>query len=109
MLMLCAGKDCAKKHPTAFEALTKRADDAGCAVDFVKCQGSCEGPTAVVHNGNTVRWFERLAKPKTQRDLVALASGAAAEPSARLTKHELTGKARTKAAKRLERQGRLST
>lgn len=106
--MLCAGKDCAEKHPTAFAALTKRAGDAGCAVEFVKCQGSCEGPTAVVHDGSAVRWFERLAKPKSQRDLVALATGETTEPSTRLTRRELTGKARAKAAKRLRRQGRLS-
>ena len=99
--MLCTGKDCARKHPTAFEDLTARAAAAGCAVEFVKCQGSCSGPTAVVHDGERFRWFEDLEKPKARRDLVAFATNVTAELPSRLAQRELTGKDLAKAERKL--------
>ncbi len=103
-LMLCVGKDCAKKHPTAFDDLARRARAGGCDVDFVKCQGSCTGPTAVMHDGDRYRWFEDLAKTKARKDLVALATGASTEVSDRLATRELTGRARAKAERKLSAQ-----
>lgn len=106
LLMLCAGKDCARKEARAFEDLVTRAGAGGCTVEFVKCQGSCTGPTAVVHDGVRLRWFERLDKPGARRDLVAFATGTAVEMPKRLAKRELTGKSRDKAHRRLAAQQR---
>ncbi|MFN3219683.1 MAG: hypothetical protein ACE367_24625 [Acidimicrobiales bacterium] len=106
LLMLCAGKDCARKESGAFEDLVTRAGAGGCTVEYVKCQGSCTGPTAVVHDGARLRWFERLDKPGVRRDLVAFAAGTAVEIPKRLAKRELTGRSRDKAHRRLAAQKR---
>jgi hypothetical protein len=101
LLMLCIGKDCAREHPREFDDLVERARAGGCAVEFVRCQGSCTGPTAVLHDGERMRWFERLDGAKARRDVVALAGGTSVELSKRLAKRELTGTARDKARRRL--------
>jgi hypothetical protein len=106
LLMLCAGKDCSRKRSRAFDDLVTRAGAGGCTVEFVKCQGSCSGPTAIVHDGERLRWFERLDKPGARRDLITFATGTAVEISNRLAKRELTGRSRDKAHRRLTAQQR---
>lgn len=102
-LLLCAGKDCFRKEKKAFKNLEDSAGNAGLQLHKIKCQGTCEGPTAVVPTPCGPRWFEALDCPKLQTDLVSFATGAEA-PSRRLTKRELTGKRKKKAAKKLSSQ-----
>jgi hypothetical protein len=106
LLMLCTGKDCARKQSRAFQDLVDRAGAGGCTVEFVRCQGSCSGPTAVVHDGHRLRWFEKLDKPGARRDLVSFATGTAVEIPKRLAKRELTGRSRDRAQRRLAAQRR---
>ncbi len=105
-LLLCKGNDCFKKNRRAFDALKRTADRAGLKVEMVKCQGACSGPTAVVIGGDGPRWFEDLTGTKVQLDVCELAASTAdaPKPSKRLRSRELTGKARSKAAKRLAKQ-----
>ncbi len=101
LLLLCEGKDCAKKQKCAYRKLAKAAGDAEVTVGLIGCQGSCTGPTAVVVDENGPRWFEDLKKPKSHEDVIALATGRATKPSKRLKKRELKGKQRKRALKRI--------
>jgi len=107
-LLLCESKDCKKKKASDFKALTRRVKAAGIDSGAVKCQGSCVGPTAVLFEQGEPRWFENLGSTRAQDDLVEaavrLGKGKSAKPSKRLRKRELTGKQRTRAAKRLQKQ-----
>ncbi len=100
-LLLCHGSSCAKKQRSAFNRLSNAATRAGLDPVAIKCQGSCEGPTAVLHIGGTYQWFERLGSKGAQADLLELAVGDRTEASNRLKKRELTGKQRAKAARKL--------
>lgn len=100
-VMLCGGKDCAKKQRSAFKNLRSTLRSAGATVTPVECQGSCAGPTAVIRIGGDVRWFERLQGASSQHDLAEIAVGERSEVTRRLAKRELTGKKRAKAAKKL--------
>ena len=102
-LLLCAGKDCFKKQRPAFEDLRSSAIDAGLSLSLVKCQGSCKGPTAVVQTPEGPRWFEALDTKKLRKDLVSFAVDTS-ELSRKLTKRELQGKKKNKAAKKLAAQ-----
>jgi len=102
-LFLCAGKDCFRKQRLAFNDLRSSAIDAGLDLCMVKCQGSCKGPTAVVQTPGGPRWFEALDSKKVRNDLVSFAVEPS-EPSKKLTKRELQGKKRNKAAKKLAAQ-----
>lgn len=101
-VLLCAGKDCFAKRRSDFKSLRRAADDAGLCVDLVRCQGSCAGPTAVLHIDGDPRWFEKLQSAKAQRDVIDLARGEIDEPTKRLRARELTGKRRKKARKKLK-------
>ncbi len=100
-LLLCVGKDCKKAHRQAFDRLESRANKAGLSVAFVKCQGSCEGPTAVVQTKDGPRWFEKLQSDKACEQVIEFAASPRRGPAKKLTKLELTGKKRAKAAKKL--------
>lgn len=102
-LFLCAGKDCFKKQRPAFNDLRSSAIDAGLELCMVKCQGSCKGPTAVVQTPKGPRWFEALDSKQLRSDLVAFAVEPS-KPSKKLTKRELQGKKKNKAAKKLAAQ-----
>jgi len=102
-LFLCAGKDCFKKQRPAFDDLRSSAIGAGLQLCMVKCQGSCKGPTAVVQTPSGPRWFEALDSKKLRTDLVSFAVDPS-EPSQKLTKRELQGKKKNKAAKKLAAQ-----
>jgi hypothetical protein len=102
-LFLCAGKDCFKKQRPAFNDLRSSAIDAGLDLCMVKCQGSCKGPTAVVQTSEGPRWFEALDTKRLRTDLVSFAVDPS-EPSKKLTKRELQGKKKNKAAKKLASQ-----
>lgn len=103
-LLLCDRKSCAKSEKCAFKDLQKQAKRAEVPVEFVGCQGSCSGPTAVVIDENGPRWFEDLSKRKARTDVIALVTQEATKPSKRLKKRELTGKQRKRAAKKLVKQ-----
>lgn len=102
-LFLCAGKDCFKKQRPAFNDLRSSAIDAGLQLCMVKCQGSCKGPTAVVQTPSGPRWFEALDSKSVRTDLVSFAVNQST-PSKKLTKREITGKTKKKAAKKLASQ-----
>ena len=100
-LLVCEGKDCAKKQSCAYAKLLKAAKTADVGVQLIGCQGSCTGPTAVLIGADGPRWFEDLKKPKAQADVIALAQGAIAKPTKRLKKRELRGTQRKRAKKKL--------
>lgn len=106
-LLLCNGKGCAKKQKKAYKKLEKRFEKQGLVAIDVACQGSCVGPTVVLVDDDGPRWFEDLRSEKAQRDVVESAvrvvAGKKAKPSKRLRSRELTGKQRTRAAKRLKK------
>ncbi len=99
-IMLCAGKDCARKQFKPYERLRRAANDADIAVTKIGCQGSCAGPTAVVVVDGEHRWFEKLQKRRDHDDIIALAARASGDPSKRLADRELTGKRRRKAERK---------
>ncbi len=103
-LFLCAGKDCRKKQRPAFNDLRSSAIDAGLQLSMVKCQGSCNGPTAIVQTSKGPRWFEALDSKALRSDLVSFAVNPS-EPTKKLTKRELRGKRKKKAAKKLSDLG----
>lgn len=103
-LFLCSGKSCAKKEQSAYEQLRSAARKSDLLVAPVGCQGSCEGPTAVLTIDGNYRWFERLQSKKSQQDLLRLATAEIDVVPKRLAKRELTGKQRAKAAGKLSRQ-----
>lgn len=100
-LLVCEGKDCAKKQSCAYRKLLKAAKKSEVSVQLVGCQGSCTGPTAVVVGADGLRWFEDLKGPKSQADVIALAEGKLAKPTKRLKKRELRGNHRERARKKL--------
>ncbi len=100
-LLVCEGKDCAKKQSCAYNKLLKAAKKSEVAVELVGCQGSCTGPTAVVIDADGPRWFEDLKTPKSHDDVIALAEGTLANPTKRLKKRELRGSQRKRAQKKL--------
>lgn len=102
-LFLCSGKDCFKKQRPAFDDLRSSAADAGLRLCMVKCQGSCKGPTAVVPTPEGLRWFEALDTKQLRNDLVSFATDPS-EPTKKLSKRELQGKRKRKAAKKLAAQ-----
>ena len=103
-LLLCDRKSCAKSEKCAFKDLKKQAKLAEVPVEFVGCQGSCSGPTAVVIDENGPRWFEDLRTRKARADVIALATQGVHKPSKHLLKRELTGKQRKRAFKKLLNQ-----
>ncbi len=103
-LLVCKGNDCFKKRKRPFESLVRTATDAGLAIDTVRCQGACSGPTAVVLTSDGPRWFEDLEGTDVQLELCSLALDERTKPSKRLRRKELKGKQRAKAAKRLAKQ-----
>ena len=108
LLLLCEGKNCAKKQKCAYRKLTKAAASAEVPVGLVGCQGSCTGPTAVLVDEDGPRWFEDLQKSKARADVIRLATGQRTKPTNRLKKRELKGKQRKRARKRLAKGIRLS-
>lgn len=108
LLLLCEGKDCAKKQKCAYRKLQKAAAKAEVAVGLVGCQGSCTGPTAVIVDETGPRWFEDLKKSKAHADVIELAARQQSKPTKRLKKRELKGKQRKRARKRLARGMRVS-
>lgn len=103
-VLLCTKGDCRRTRRDDFDALRDQLLEAGITPGEVGCQGSCEGPTAVVRVGDDLRWFERLQSGKARKGLVELATGATHEPTGALRKRELTGARRRKATKKFERQ-----
>lgn len=104
VLLLCSGTSCAKKERSAYEQLRSAARKTDLLVTNVGCQGSCEGPTAVLTVDGEYRWFERLQSKKSQNDLLRLATAEIEVVPKRLAKRELTGKQRTKAIGKLKKQ-----
>lgn len=103
-LLVCRGDDCLKKRKRPFDSLVQTATDAGLAIEMVRCQGACSGPTAVVLTSDGPRWFEKLKGAEVQLEVCAMALNERTTPSKRLRGRELRGKQRAKAAKRLAKQ-----
>lgn len=100
--MLCSGKHCQKKQRSLTRRLSGAASRVGLQTATFKCIGTCDGPTvAVVINGKH-RLFERLAKPKTQDEIILLATGASTKPSSKLRSREVTGKKAKRATRKLQ-------
>ncbi len=103
---LCTGSHCQRKEADAFDDLQRRLTKAGVKVSEVRCLGLCSGPIAVLEVDGRVSCFDRLRKPKVQRDLVALAERSVDEPSDRLARRAVSGGDLRKVTARLDRRRR---
>lgn len=103
---LCTGSHCQRKQADAYYDLQRRLTKAGVEVAEARCLGLCSGPTAVLEVDGQVVCFDRLRKPKVQRDLVALAERAVAEPTVRLARRAVSGGDLRKVTARLDRRRR---
>ncbi len=103
-VVVCGGKDCARKRPDEHGALSG-ALDPGADVVPTSCLGICKGPVAVLDPEGDAVVVARVRKPKHRRALLEHLGGSPARKPlrSRVVTGKKAKKARRKALKSLRR------